>query len=92
MVEMALLKPIIVEGDTMNLLEYKILADSTSENLKELAAEMLADFANDAKEQALKLYDNSGSSAIYFLEIFARCEKDDRVFDILIKELKEHKK
>ena len=28
MVEMALLKPIIVEGDTMNLLEYKILADS----------------------------------------------------------------
>ena len=29
MVEMALLKPIIVEGDTMNLLEYKILADST---------------------------------------------------------------
>lgn len=29
MVEMALLKPIIVDGDTMNLLEYKILADST---------------------------------------------------------------
>lgn len=28
MVEMALLKPIIVDGDTMNLLEYKILADS----------------------------------------------------------------
>ncbi len=29
MVEMALLKPILVDGDTMNLLEYKILADST---------------------------------------------------------------
>ncbi len=29
MVEMALLKPIIIEGDTMNLLEYKILADSS---------------------------------------------------------------
>ncbi|MEE1082622.1 MAG: Wzz/FepE/Etk N-terminal domain-containing protein [Paludibacteraceae bacterium] len=28
MVEMALLKPIILDGDTMNLLEYKILADS----------------------------------------------------------------
>ncbi len=28
MVEMALLKPIVVDGDTMNLLEYKILADS----------------------------------------------------------------
>lgn len=29
MVEMALLKPIVVDGDTMNLLEYKILADSS---------------------------------------------------------------
>lgn len=28
MVEMALLKPIVIEGDTMNLLEYKILSDS----------------------------------------------------------------
>lgn len=28
MVETALLKPIVIEGDTMNLLEYKILADS----------------------------------------------------------------
>ena len=29
MVEMALLKPIVIDGDTMNLLEYKILADSS---------------------------------------------------------------
>lgn len=28
MVEMALLKPVVIEGDTMNLLEYKILSDS----------------------------------------------------------------
>lgn len=32
MVEMALLKPIVVNGDTMNLLEYKILADSSRSN------------------------------------------------------------
>lgn len=40
MVEMALLKPIVLDGDTMNLLEYKILADSLrlkcdEENAKE---------------------------------------------------------
>lgn len=68
-----------------------ILSDETSENLKELAAEMLSDFANDAKEKALSLYAESGSSAIYFLEIFARCDRDDRVFEVLINELKAHK-
>lgn len=38
MVEMALLKPIIIEGDTMNLLEYKILADSSRLHCDELKA------------------------------------------------------
>lgn len=38
LVEMALLKPIIIEGDTMNLLEYKILADSTRKNCEETLA------------------------------------------------------
>lgn len=38
MVEMALLKPIVVEGDTMNLLEYKILADSMRLNCDKIKA------------------------------------------------------
>ena len=38
MVEMALLKPIIIEGDTMNLLEYKILADSARIKCNEIKA------------------------------------------------------
>ena len=37
-VEMALLKPIVVEGDTMNLLEYKILADSMRVKCDEIKA------------------------------------------------------
>ncbi|MCQ2189058.1 MAG: Wzz/FepE/Etk N-terminal domain-containing protein [Paludibacteraceae bacterium] len=36
MVEMALLKPIVVDGDTMNLLEYKILADSSRNKCDEI--------------------------------------------------------
>lgn len=39
MVEMALLKPIIIEKDTMNLLEYKILADSLRLKCDEINAE-----------------------------------------------------
>lgn len=38
MVEMALLKPIVIEGDTMNLLEYKILADSLRLKCDEIKA------------------------------------------------------
>jgi len=67
-----------------------LLSNETSENLKELCAESLSDFANEAKETALKLYKQAGSSAIYLLEIFARCDRDDRVFNILIEELKAH--
>lgn len=36
MVEMALLKPIVIDGDTMTLIEYKILADSTRLKCNEL--------------------------------------------------------
>ena len=38
MVEMALLKPIVIDGDTMNLLEYKILADSSRLKCDEIKA------------------------------------------------------
>lgn len=40
MVEMALLKPIIIEKDTMNLLEYRILADSLRLKCDEINAEI----------------------------------------------------
>ena len=40
MVEMALLKPIIIEKDTMNLLEYKILADSMRLKCDEINAKI----------------------------------------------------
>ena len=47
-----------------------ILSENTGEDLKELLAEALASNPEHAKEKALKLYDEAGSSSIYFLEIF----------------------
>lgn len=68
-----------------------LLSDSTTEDLKELIAEELAENAELVKETALKLYNEAGSSKIFLLEIFARCKNDDRVFDLLIEQLKAHK-
>ncbi len=67
-----------------------LLNDETSEDLKELLAEALASIPENAKEKALALYDHAGSSAIYFLEIFSLCKHDDRILNILIKEIRSH--
>jgi len=68
-----------------------LLSDETCEDMKDLLAEMLANNPEAAKERALKEYENAGSSAVYLLEIFAACKHDDRIFTILINELKSHK-
>ncbi|MBQ7408244.1 MAG: hypothetical protein IJW13_03110 [Clostridia bacterium] len=68
-----------------------ICSDETCEDMKELLAEMLANQPEAAKERALEYYERAGSSKIYFMEIFALCRGDDRVFDILINELMNHK-
>lgn len=68
-----------------------LLSDETCEDMKDLIAEMLANNPEAAKERALKEYPHAGSSAVYLLEIFASCKKDDRVFKILTDELKAHK-
>lgn len=67
-----------------------LLDGQTSEDLKELLAEALATIPEKAKEMALERYEKAGSSAIYFLEIFALCKHDDRILKILLTELKNH--
>lgn len=67
-----------------------ILNDTTSEDLKELLAEALASIPESAKERALQCYEKAGSSAIYMLEIFSLCKHDDRILQILVRELKTH--
>lgn len=69
-----------------------LLSDDTCEDMKDLIAEMLANNPEAAKERALKEYPRAGSSAVYLLDVFSSCKKDDRIFDILINELKSHKK
>lgn len=68
-----------------------LLADGTSEDMKELISEALTEFPEIAKERALKEYENAGSSQLYLLEIFALCSHDDRIYDILTGELKAHR-
>ena len=67
-----------------------LLSDETCEDMKDLLAEMLANNPEAAKERAIKEFANAGSSGVYLLEILASCKNDDRIFDILINQLKEH--
>lgn len=69
-----------------------LLSDEVCEDMKELLAEMLATYPEISKEQALEYYHQAGSSAVYFLEIFSLCKHDDRILEILISELKAHRK
>lgn len=69
------------------LSEYmRLLTESDSEDICNTCVDGVKAFADDVKEQALKLY-GEGVKKEYMLEILSRCVvKDDRVFDILINE------
>ncbi|MBO5067632.1 MAG: hypothetical protein J6C62_04450 [Clostridia bacterium] len=62
-----------------------------SETIKELATEHLKEFSNLVKEKVLSLYNEADvKTREYFTEILAGCNKDDRVFDILVAEFAKH--
>lgn len=64
-----------------------------SETIKELATEHLKEFSNLVKEKVLSLYNEADvKTREYFTEILAGCNKDDRVFDILVAEFAKHPK
>ena len=64
-----------------------------SETIKELATEHLKEFSNLVKEKVLLLYNEADvKTREYFTEILAGCNKDDRVFDILVAEFAKHPK
>lgn len=65
-----------------------IIAGDNDEEIKDTVADQLKANADPAKEKALELY-AKGIAAEYMLEILSRCkEKDDRVFDVLVKEFR----
>ena len=67
---------------------FDLLAGDGSEDVKDAVCEQLKNGADAAKERALALYE-SGVERERMLEILSRCkERDDRVFDILMREFR----
>ncbi len=67
---------------------FDLLCGDADGEVKDTAVERLKNGADAAKERALALY-SQGVEREYMLEILSRCkERDDRVFDILMKEFR----
>ncbi len=59
--------------------------------VKELATELLCNFAEKVKEQVIECYKESDEAIKpYYVEILSRTKNDDRVFDILTLEFAKH--
>lgn len=62
-----------------------------SQSVRELATEMLAEFASVVKEKVIaKYYESSEDKKVYYTEILSNTSGDDRVFEILTAELIAH--
>lgn len=62
-----------------------------SEAISELATELLAQNANQVKEEVLTAYPNaSDNKRLLLLEILSKCNRDDRIFDVLIEQFVTH--
>ena len=78
-----------VEGLEKRYLEL-VLFDY-SEGVCELATELLSQNANNVKEEVINAYQNaSDSKRLLLLEVLSKCERDDRIFDILIEQFVTH--
>lgn len=68
---------------------FRLITGEIDPEIKDLIVDQLKSGADDAKERALELY-NKGEQRECMLEILSRCkQRDDRVFDILIREFRE---
>lgn len=77
------------EGERANALFFEILTKDSPSAVKELVAEKLrTQDAEPFKERALDCY-KRGIAKEYMIELLCRCEKDDRIFGVLMDELKE---
>jgi hypothetical protein len=66
----------------------QLLVSSDSEDVRNTCVDYVKERADDVKEQALANY-KAGVQKEYMMEILSRCiVKDDRIFDILIKEFR----
>ena len=64
-----------------------------SETVREVATEILCNFAEDIKEDILKEFNEvSSNKKACLTEVLANCKNDDRVFDILVAEFVKNQK
>jgi len=69
----------------------EFIAWDYGESIRELATELLSNFAEDVKEQVIARYNDSGEDKKqYYTEILSHVKNDDRVFDILTLEFAKH--
>ena len=62
-----------------------------SEIIKELATELLGEFAEKVKEKVIERYNECAEEKKpYYTDILSKTQKDDRVFDILMLEFAKH--
>ncbi len=80
-------------GSNLALNRYlDFIAWDYSEGVKELATELLGEFAEQVKEQAIVGYNEADEEKkAYYVDILSKTSADDRVFDILILEFAKHK-
>lgn len=78
-----------LSGDDKRAYPYYFeILNCENEEIKDAVMERLKAAADEVKERAIELY-SSGVLREYMLEILSRCrEKDDRVFDILLREFR----
>lgn len=63
----------------------RLLCESDNEDIRNTCVDNVKEFADDVKEEALANY-SKGIQPEYMLEILSRCkQRDDRVYDLLIK-------
>lgn len=66
----------------------RLLIESKSKDVQNTCVDNIKEYADDVTEEALSYYEK-GVEREYMLEILSRCVlKDDRIFDILIKEFR----
>ncbi len=80
-------------GSNIALNKYlDFIAWDYSEGIRELATELLGEFADEVKEQVIARYDEGGEDTkAYYVDILSKAKKDDKIFDILINEFIKHK-
>ena len=76
--------------DNFDKYVYLILSENISENLKEAMTETLVGCADKVKGIIIENYNKKDFAKQYFIEVLSSCLPDDRVFDILIDEFKNH--